>query len=167
MLRCHTISWYVWCIHLNGICWNPYLNTMQIFETCQHEWLVPSCSHKTKCIVHQSNNNMSANGSYPTSILIWSLSNCIPECHWTGGKVGCEIGKVLYLGEAKQKGTVPATKQWWYDEKGVRNDMEVHELWCQWLLFHLDHGCITDYQKWDELAEEQICGGNQESNHLQ
>jgi hypothetical protein len=36
---------------------------MQIFETCQHKRLVPSCSHKTKCIVHQSNNNMSANGT--------------------------------------------------------------------------------------------------------
>jgi hypothetical protein len=24
---------------------------------------------------------------------------------------------------------------------------------------------IADYKKWDELAEEQICGGNQESNH--
>jgi hypothetical protein len=31
---------------------------------------------------------------------------------------------------AKQKGTVPATKQWWYDEKGVHNGTEVHELWC-------------------------------------
>jgi hypothetical protein len=24
-------------------------------------------------------------------------------------------------------------------------------------------GCIANYQKWDELVEEQICGGNQES----
>jgi hypothetical protein len=38
---------------------------MQIFETCQRKWLIPSCSHKTKCIVHQSNNNMSANGTPP------------------------------------------------------------------------------------------------------
>jgi hypothetical protein len=37
---------------------------------------------------------------------------------------------LLILGEAKQKGTVPATEQGWYDEKGVRNGMEVHEIWC-------------------------------------
>jgi hypothetical protein len=102
---------------------------------------------------------------YATSILIWYLSDCITECHWTGGKVGCQIGKALCSGEAKQKGTVPATKQWWYDEKGVCDGTEVDELWCQWLLFHLDQGCIADYQKWDELAEERICGGNQESYH--
>jgi hypothetical protein len=34
--------------------------------------------------------------------------------------------------------------------------MEVPELWCQWFLFCLDQGCIADYQKWDEHAEEQI-----------
>jgi hypothetical protein len=33
MLRCCTILWYVWCIHLNGICWNSYPSKMQIFET--------------------------------------------------------------------------------------------------------------------------------------
>jgi hypothetical protein len=36
---------------------------MQIFETWQHKRLIPSRSHKAKCIVHQSNNNMSANGT--------------------------------------------------------------------------------------------------------
>jgi hypothetical protein len=55
---------------------------------------------------------------YPNSISIWYLSDCIAECHWTGWKVRCEIGKALCSGEAKQKGTAPATKQWWYDEKG-------------------------------------------------
>jgi hypothetical protein len=56
---------------------------MQIFETCQHEQLVPSRSHKTKCIVHQSNNNMLANGrptafqfdTFPTA-----LQNAIEQC---------------------------------------------------------------------------------------
>jgi hypothetical protein len=31
---------------------------------------------------------------YPHSISIWYLSDCIAECHWTGWKVGCEIGNV-------------------------------------------------------------------------
>jgi hypothetical protein len=48
---------------------------------------------------------------YATSISICYLSDCIAECHWTGGKVRCQIGKVICSGEAKQKGTVPATKQ--------------------------------------------------------
>jgi hypothetical protein len=30
---------------------------------------------------------------------------------WGGGGVGCEIGKALFLGEAKQNSTVPVTKQ--------------------------------------------------------
>jgi hypothetical protein len=38
---------------------------MQIFDACQHKRLVPSRSNKRKCIVHQSNNNMSANGMPP------------------------------------------------------------------------------------------------------
>jgi hypothetical protein len=86
---------------------------MQIFETCQHEQLVPSRSHKTKHIVHQSNNIMSANGTplafqfdtFPTA-----LQNAVGQ-GGGGGEVGCEIGKALCLGEAKAKGTVPATKQ--------------------------------------------------------
>jgi hypothetical protein len=49
--------------------------------------------------------------------------------------------------------------------KGVCHGMKVHELQCQWLLFCLDQGCIANYQKWDELAEELICGSNQESSH--
>jgi hypothetical protein len=52
-------------------------------------------------------------------------------------------------------------------KKGVHDGTKVHELRCQWLLFCLDQSCIADYQKWDELAEEWICGGNQESSHLQ
>jgi hypothetical protein len=40
---------------------------------------------------------------YTTCISIWYLSNCIAQCHWTGGKVGCQIGKAHCSGEAKQK----------------------------------------------------------------
>jgi hypothetical protein len=40
---------------------------------------------------------------YATSISILYLSNCIAECNWTGGKVRCQIGKVLCLGEAMKK----------------------------------------------------------------
>ncbi len=112
MLRCHTILAYVWCIHLNGICWNPYLNTMQIFET----WLparmtcIPSCSHKTKCIVHQSNNNMSAN-SRPTAFQFDTFLTALQNVIGQGGKSDVRLaGKALCLGEAKQKGAVPATK---------------------------------------------------------
>jgi hypothetical protein len=86
MLRCHTISWNVWCIHLNGICWNPYPNTVQIFETCQRKQLLPSRYHKTKCIVHQSNNNMSANGTPPAfqfdTFLTASLEGSFQHCRF-------------------------------------------------------------------------------------
>jgi hypothetical protein len=54
--------------------------------------LVPSCSHKTKCIVHQSNNNMLANGTstifqfdtFPTA-----LQNAIGQ----GGKSDVRLAK--------------------------------------------------------------------------
>jgi hypothetical protein len=35
------------------------------------------------------------------------------------------------------------------------------------LLSGLKLSCIANYQKWDDLAEEQICCGNQESSHSQ
>jgi hypothetical protein len=53
---------------------------------------------------------MSANGTPPAfqfDAFLTSLQNAIGQ----GAKLECEIGKVLCLGEAKQKGTVPATKQ--------------------------------------------------------
>jgi hypothetical protein len=83
---------------------------MQIFETCQHERLVPSRSHKTKRIVHQSNNNMSANGT-PTASQFDTFPTALQNAIGQGGKSRCEIGKALCSGEAKQKGTVPATEQ--------------------------------------------------------
>jgi hypothetical protein len=55
---------------------------MQIFETCQRESLVPSRSHKTKCIVHQRNNNMSANGTPPAfqfDTFLTALQNAIGQ----------------------------------------------------------------------------------------
>ncbi len=103
MLRCHTISRYVWCIHLNGICWNPYPNTMQIFETClpaRKTRTISLSQNKMHCSWKQQQH---VSQWYPTSISIWYLSDCIAECHWTGWKVGCEIGKVLCSWEAKQK----------------------------------------------------------------
>jgi hypothetical protein len=53
---------------------------------------------------------MLANGRQPAfqfDTLLTALQNTIGQ----GGKSdGCEIGKALCLGEAKQKGTVPATE---------------------------------------------------------
>jgi hypothetical protein len=68
-------------------------------------------SHKTKCIVHQSNNNVLANGT-PTTFQFDTFLTALQNAIWTGWKVRCEVGKALCLGEqAKQNGTVPATKQ--------------------------------------------------------
>jgi hypothetical protein len=53
---------------------------------------------------------MSANGM-PPAFQFETFLTALQKCYWTGGKVGCQIGKALCLGEAKQKGTVPATKQ--------------------------------------------------------
>jgi hypothetical protein len=55
---------------------------MQIFETCQRKRLVLSRSHKTKCIVHQSINNMSANGTPPAfqfDTFLTALQNAIGQ----------------------------------------------------------------------------------------
>jgi hypothetical protein len=40
---------------------------------------------------------------YATSISIWYLSDCIAECHWTGGKVRCQIGKALVREKLSKK----------------------------------------------------------------
>jgi hypothetical protein len=83
---------------------------MQIFETCQCERLVPSHSHKTKCIVHQSTNNMSADATPPTfqfDTFLTALQNAIGQ----GAKSDVRLAKRFCSGEAKQNGTVPATKQ--------------------------------------------------------
>jgi hypothetical protein len=95
ILRCRTILWYVWCIHLNGICWISYPNKMQIFETWQLEWLVTTRSHKTKCIVHWSNNNMSANGMPPAfqfDTFLTALQNAIGQ----GAKSDVRLAKRLF-----------------------------------------------------------------------
>jgi hypothetical protein len=66
---------------------------MQIFETCQHERLVPSCSHhKTKCIVHQSNNNMSANGG-PTALQFDTFPTALRNAIGQGGKTDVRLAK--------------------------------------------------------------------------
>jgi hypothetical protein len=103
MMRCQTISQKVWCIHLNGICWNAYPNTMQILETCQREAMSRTISlsqHKMHC---SSKQQQHVSQWYPTSISIWYLSDCIAECHWTGGKVGCEIGKAFVWEKLSKK----------------------------------------------------------------
>jgi hypothetical protein len=53
---------------------------------------------------------MSANGN-PTAFQFDTFPTALQNAIGQGGKSGGEIGKVLYSGEAKQKGTVPATKQ--------------------------------------------------------
>jgi hypothetical protein len=65
---------------------------MQIFETCQHEQLVPSCSHKTKCIVHQSNNNMLANGT-PTAFQFDTFLTALQNAIGQGRKSDVRLAK--------------------------------------------------------------------------
>jgi hypothetical protein len=73
-------------------CWNAYSNTMQIFETCQHQRLVPSCCHKTKHIVHQSNNNMLANGR-PTAFQFDTFLTALQNTIGQGGKPDVRLAK--------------------------------------------------------------------------
>jgi hypothetical protein len=83
---------------------------MQIFETCQRKRLVQSRSHKTKHIVHQSNNNMSANGTPPAfqfDTFPTALQNAIGQ----GGKLDVRLAKHFVWEKLRQKGTVPATEQ--------------------------------------------------------
>jgi hypothetical protein len=81
MLRCHTISGYIWCIHLNGICWNHTQIQSRSLKPASTNDLY-HLSHKTKCIVHQSNNNMLANGT-PTTFqfdtFLTTLQNAIGQ----------------------------------------------------------------------------------------
>jgi hypothetical protein len=66
---------------------------MQIFETCQHERLVPSrYHHKTKRIVHQSNNNMSAN-SRPTTLQFDTFPTALQNAIGQGGKSDVRLAK--------------------------------------------------------------------------
>jgi hypothetical protein len=65
---------------------------MQIFETCQHERLVPSRYHKTKCIVHQSNNNMLANGR-PTAFQFDTFLTALQNAIGQGGKSDVRLAK--------------------------------------------------------------------------
>jgi hypothetical protein len=53
---------------------------------------------------------MSANGT-PTASQFDTFPTALQNAIGQGGKSGCEIGKVICSREAKQKGTVPATKQ--------------------------------------------------------
>jgi hypothetical protein len=65
---------------------------MQNFETCQRKQLVPSRSHKTKFMVHQSNNNMSANGTPPAfqfDTFLIALQNAIGQ----GAKLDVRLAK--------------------------------------------------------------------------
>jgi hypothetical protein len=65
---------------------------MKIFETCQHERLVPSHSHKTKFIVHESNNNMSANGT-PTAFQFDTFPTALQNAIGQGGKSDVRLTK--------------------------------------------------------------------------
>jgi hypothetical protein len=65
---------------------------MQIFETCQHKQLIPSCSHKTKLIVHQSNNNMLAN-SRPTAFQFDTFPTALQNAIGQGGKSDVRLAK--------------------------------------------------------------------------
>jgi hypothetical protein len=53
---------------------------------------------------------MSANGT-PTASQFDTFPTALQNAIGQGGKSGCEIGKAICSREAKQKGTVPATKQ--------------------------------------------------------
>jgi hypothetical protein len=65
---------------------------MQIFETCQHERLIPSRSHKTKCIVYQSNNIMLANGR-PTAFQFDTFLTTLQNAIGQGGKLDVRLAK--------------------------------------------------------------------------
>jgi hypothetical protein len=65
---------------------------MQIFETCQHEQLIPSHCHKTKCIVHQINNNMLANGR-PTAFQFDTFPTALQNAIGQGGKSDVRLAK--------------------------------------------------------------------------
>jgi hypothetical protein len=66
---------------------------MQIFKTCQHKLLIPSCyHHKTKRIVHQSNNNMSVNGR-PTAVQFDTFLTALQNAIGQGGKSDVRLAK--------------------------------------------------------------------------
>jgi hypothetical protein len=57
-----------------------------------HEQLAPSCYHKTKCIVHQSNNNMSANGT-PTTFQFDTFPTALQNASGQAGKLDVRLAK--------------------------------------------------------------------------
>jgi hypothetical protein len=75
---------------------------MQIFETCQHEQLVPSRSHKTKHIVHQSNNIMSANGT-PLAFQFDTFPTALQNAIGQGGKLDVRLAKHFVWEKLRQK----------------------------------------------------------------
>jgi hypothetical protein len=76
---------------------------MQIFETCQHEQLIPSCyDHKTKCVVHESNNNMSVHGR-PTALQFDTFPTALQNAIGQGGKSDVRLAKHFFVREKLSK----------------------------------------------------------------
>jgi hypothetical protein len=75
---------------------------MQIFETCQHKRLVPSRHDKTKRIVHQSNNNMSANGR-PTAFQFDTFLTALQNAIGQGGKLDVRLAKCFVREKISKK----------------------------------------------------------------
>jgi hypothetical protein len=100
---------------------------MQIFETRQRKRLLPSRYHKTKSIVHQSNNNMSANDTPPTfefDTFLTALQNAIGQ----GAKLDVRLAKCFVREKLSKKVQFLQPNNDDMMKKGVRNGMEVHEL---------------------------------------
>ncbi len=113
-----------------------------------------------KCIMSNGVVSVMPNGLWPNFILKKALSQ-----QWANMASRAAMYSFISFSRALL---------WWWDSGGLPGHVSgatnscatfVHELWCRWLLFHLDQGCIANYQKWNELAEEWICSGNQESSH--
>jgi hypothetical protein len=63
-----------------------------IKATTTSQPMVPSRYHKTKCIVHQSNNNMLANGG-PTAFQFDTFLNALQNAIGQGGKSDVRLAK--------------------------------------------------------------------------
>jgi hypothetical protein len=76
---------------------------MQIFETCQHKQLIPSCyDHKTKRVVHQSNNNMSVHGR-PTALQFDTFPTALQNAIGQGGKSDVRLAKCFVQEKLSKK----------------------------------------------------------------
>jgi hypothetical protein len=132
---------------------------MQIFEKWQHEQVVISLRKQITLFIKATTTCQ--------PIVTQQHFNLIPLCHWPGWKVGCEIGKALCSGEASKKVQFLQPN----NDDMMKKVYAVAQMYMNYtmLMSSLPSGLRLYFRlsKRDELAEEQICGSNQESSHSQ